>query len=306
MTQTDFSRSRLRAYFELIRPANIVTAWADILAGFAASGAAQSVIHVVDSAGVSQLPWLLLATTGLYGGGVVFNDVFDAPVDASERPERPIPSGRVSRTAAGVFGAVLLAAGVAAAGTVTWTAGILAVGIAVCAVLYDAFGKRSAVLGPLNMGLCRGGNLLLGAAAVPAALSQIWFIALLPVAYISAITAISRGEVHGGTHRTGLLAVGLIGLVLTGLLALSFLQQYGFWEAAPFVLILAGMVLPPFITAARSPTPEHIRTAVHAGVLALIILDAVLVAGFSGWLAGLLTLALLPLSIGLGKLFDVT
>ena len=35
-------------------------------------------------------------------------------------------------------------------------------------------------------------------------------------------------------------------------------------------------------------------------------IDAVLVAGFSGWLPGLLTLALLPLSIGLGRLFDVT
>lgn len=306
MTSTDSSRGRLRAYLELVRPANIVTAWADILAGFAASGAAQSFIHVVDTPGLSQLPWLLLATTGLYGGGVVFNDFFDAPIDASERPERPIPSGRISRTAAAVLGAILLVVGVLAAGLVTWTAGGIAVGIALCALLYDAFGKHSVILGPLNMGVCRGGNLLLGAAVVPAAISQIWFIALLPIAYISGITAISRGEVHGGTQRTGLLAVGLIGLVLAGLLALSFLQQYGFWEAVPFVVFLAGTVLPPFITAARSPKPEHIRSAVHAGVLALIILDAVLVAGFSGWLAGLLTLALLPLSIGLGKLFDVT
>jgi 4-hydroxybenzoate polyprenyltransferase len=297
---------RLRAYIELIRPANIVTAWADILAGVAAAGVAQSFIQLVDSAAVGQLPWLLLATTGLYGGGVVFNDVFDAPLDADERPERPIPSGRISRTAAGIWGTILLAGGVFAAALVSWTAAALAVGITICALVYDAYGKHHLVFGPINMGTCRGGNLLLGAAVLPTSIPEIWFIALLPIVYISAITAISRGEVHGGTHRTGWLAVALLVGVLAGLLALGLLDRYAVWTAAPFLLILAGTVLPPFLTAAWSPEPENVRSAVHAGILSLIVLDTVLVAGFSGWLTGLVTLALLPLSIGLGRVFDVT
>ena len=40
---------------------------------------------------------------------MVLNDVFDAEVDARERPERPIPSGRVSlqRRNGGRLGAVV-------------------------------------------------------------------------------------------------------------------------------------------------------------------------------------------------------
>ena len=37
--QSPTSYQQLRAYLQLMRPANIITAWADILAGFAASGA---------------------------------------------------------------------------------------------------------------------------------------------------------------------------------------------------------------------------------------------------------------------------
>src|SRR5699024_7457278 len=92
--------TQLRAYGELMRPANIVTAFADILAGFAAVGGAIAVSGWSLSADPAGLGWLLLSTFGLYGGGVVLNDVFDADLDATERPERAIPSGRVSRKGA--------------------------------------------------------------------------------------------------------------------------------------------------------------------------------------------------------------
>lgn len=299
-------QSSLWGYLELARPANIVTAWADILAGFAASGVMQSLVTLADSSFVIDLSWLLLATTGLYGGGVVFNDVFDAGLDAEERPERPIPSGRVSQTAAATWGAFLLALGVISAAFVSWTAAALATLVAACALIYDRWGKHHTLGGPINMGLCRGGNLLLGVAVLPGMLAEVWFLALLPIVYIAGITAVSRGEVHGGSRATGVLAVGLETAVLLGLLAIGWAADYSVLEALPFVLLLAGRVLPPFLKAAQNPEPAHIRLAVKAGVLSLIILDAVLVAGFAGWLPGLFVLVLLPLSLGLGKLFDVT
>ncbi len=51
----------------------------------------------------------------LIWGGVVFNDVFDAKLDAVERLERPIPSGRASLQRATILGIVLLLIGVIAA-----------------------------------------------------------------------------------------------------------------------------------------------------------------------------------------------
>src|SRR3569832_2105826 len=83
-----------RPYLQLVRPANLVTAAADILAGYAVAGCPD----------LRVLFWLLIATVGLYAGGIVFSDFFDAKLDASERPERPIPRGAVSIERAALMG----------------------------------------------------------------------------------------------------------------------------------------------------------------------------------------------------------
>lgn len=306
MNAASLSRERLWAYLQMMRPANIITAWADILVGFAASGWVLNTVLTGAIADLIPLAWLLLATTGLYGGGVVFNDVFDAELDAKERPERPIPSGRASRQSAIWLGSLLLFCGVIAALQVSVLSAILAAAIAFAALFYDAFGKHNAFFGPLNMGACRGGNLLLGISAVPAMVEQNWFLTLIPIAYIAAITAISRGEVHGGKARTGILALILVSAVIGGILALGLLPNYQVIAALPFVILFAARVLPPFIKAVREPTPEQIKTAVKAGVLSLIILDATVAAGFAGLPYGLLVLSLLPLSILLAQIFAVT
>jgi len=291
-----------------MRPANIVTSWADVLAGFAVSGS----IMFLNTEGQSvlatlvPLACLLVATTGLYGGGVVFNDVFDAELDSQERPERPIPSGRASRQGAILLGSLLLLVGIVAAFQVSWLSAILAPSIAVAALLYDAFGKHHPVLGPLNMGVCRGGNLLLGISVVPAMVGEYWFLALIPIVYIAAVTAISRGEVHGTKGNTGIIALLLIGIVIAGLVGLGLLKDYEVLAALPFLALFAGRVLLPFIKAVREPTPNQIRMAVKAGVLSLIVLDATVAAGFSSLFYGLLVLSLLPLSIALAQIFAVT
>lgn len=298
--------SRLRAYLQLARPANVVTAWADVLAGFAIAGATLTLDGWTAAADLSALGWLLGTTTGLYAGGVVLNDVFDADLDAAERPERPIPSGRASRRGAALFGAGLLAGGITAASRVGPVSGLLAALIAGTAVLYDARAKPHPFFGPLTMGLCRGGNLLLGVSAVPAMLATSGYLGFIPVAYIAAVTAVSRGEVHGGSRRSGVLAVTLVAGVIGSLLVLGLRSDYRVLHALPFVLFLAAQVVPPFVRAARTPNPKPIRRAVKAGVMALIPLNAALAAGFAGWLYGLGVLLLLPLSMGLARLFAVT
>lgn len=310
MNAASLNRERLWAYLQMMRPANIVTSWADILVGFAASGSVAILNEVMRGqatlASLVPLAWLLLSTTGLYGGGVVFNDVFDAQLDAKERPERPIPSGRASRQSAIWLGSMLCSVGVVAAAQVSWLSATLAATVAFAALLYDAFGKHHPFFGPLNMGVCRGGNLLLGVSAVPAMVGERWFLALIPIAYIAAITAISRGEVHGGKRSIGVVALLLVGAVMGGMLALGLLKDYELLAALPFIALFAGRVLPPFVKAVREPSPDQIRVAVKAGVLSLIVLDATVAAGFAGWPYGLLVLSLLPISLGLAQLFSVT
>src|SRR5687768_15036563 len=176
-----------------MRPANIVTAIVDILAGVIISGYLASPEY-----SLSPVLLLLLATIGLYGGGVVMNDVFDAELDSIERPERPIPSGLISKAQAAFLGIFLLSSGVVFAFLVSNFSGTLALIIAIAAIAYDKWSKHSSFWGPLNMGMCRGLNLLLGLSIIPARATEYWFLAIVPIIYIAAITMISRGEVHGG------------------------------------------------------------------------------------------------------------
>lgn len=290
--------NKLLAYLQLARPANVVTAWADILAGYAASG-------LVSSPDLMPLFWLLLSTSGLYAGGVTFNDVFDAELDATERPERPIPSDRISQPEAIALGSVLLTVGIFAAAKVSLLSSELAIAIALLALLYDGVGKHRPLLGPLNMGLCRGGNLLLGMSAA-GELSGPWFLLCIPLLYIGAVTAISRGEVQGGERKTGIVALFLLAATFCGLLLIGYWPTVQFWRLVPFTLLLMLMTLPPFVRAMLTPDAMTIRAAVKAGVLSLIVVDATLAAGFSGELYGLCVLALLPLSVGVARLFAVT
>jgi hypothetical protein len=159
--------------------------------GDAWSGAA----HAMASGSGTRRAWAMpLASTCLYWSGMAFNDWCDRRVDAEERPERPIPSGRITPGAALGIAAGL---GVAGLGIATLVGGrsALAIGapLAVMVVAYDAVAKDAAV-GPIAMASTRGLDVLLGAHSSPA---SAWQPALAVTAHTAGLTWLSRGEVHG-------------------------------------------------------------------------------------------------------------
>lgn len=300
----------LFAYLQLMRPANILTAIADILAGFAISGSVAEIFNTGNGwfyiPDFKNLLWLIVSTIGLYGGGVVMNDFFDAELDKTERPERPIPSGRASKMGAGILGISLLILGIAAAARVSVISGAIAIAVACLAVLYDAWGKHQNFFGPLNMGLCRGGNLLLGISVVTASLAERWFIAIIPVVYIAAITMVSRGEVHGKNSRSLNMARLLYAAVILMIVLLGVLPDFYLRSSLVFLVFFGGMIYMPLRQAIFTGSPKDIGKAVKFGVLGLILMDAALAAGFLGWDYALLMVCLLPISIRVAKLFAVT
>jgi 4-hydroxybenzoate polyprenyltransferase len=292
------SPSLSRSFLELLRPANVVTAVADVLAGAA----------VADASWSGHFWWLVPSTACLYAGGVVLNDYFDRHVDAVERPERPIPSGRVSASTAAALGALLLALGVAfAAGSSTSSAAVAAT-VACAVLLYDARGKRHAFIGPINMGACRALNLLLGMTAAPGTIAAAWPLALLPLIYIAGVTVLSRGEVAGGKRPVALLALVLVGLVAAAafVLAARPSARVALVWAAILAAGFAVRLLPPFWRAWRDPSPATIRTAVRTGVLSLVLLDAVIAAAYADIMVSLAVLATAALAGRLARWFAVT
>jgi 4-hydroxybenzoate polyprenyltransferase len=248
---------------------------------------------------------LILATIGLYGGGVVFNDVFDAALDRVERPERPIPSGLISEKEGALLGTSLLIIGIAAASRFDYLSGSIAFAIAIAALVYDKWGKHHPILGPLNMGLCRGLNLLLGMSLVPGVLLQSGCLALVPVLYIAAITMISRGEVHGGKSNTILAAAFLYAVVMASILYVSVMHENVLYTLF-FLVLFAVLIYPPLTRAYHEPAGRNIGKAVKAGVLALIVMNASWAAAFGALYLALVIVLLLPVSILLAKLFAVT
>lgn len=296
---------RLKAYLQLCRPANLPTAAADVLAGTAISGlfAVEGAFQLAD---IAVLPFLLLvmASVFLYAGGVVLNDVFDIEIDRVERPERPIPSGLVPLGKARSLGFVLLAVGIGLAFFVGKTTGLIAVFLALSILSYDKFAKHHPILGPLNMGVCRGLNLLMGISLLGT--FQYWPYVLLPIVFIFAVTMISRGEVHGKNKGNILWAGLLYGLVIAGMVYLHYTYaKNDFWYVL-FLVLFGLMVFRPLIIAYRNNTPNHIKNAVKSGVLSIVLLDASLAVAHSNLLLGILILLLLPLSIFLAKQFAVT
>ena len=154
------------------------------------------------------------------------NDIADFKTDTRERPQRPLPSKRIKPLPA-VGVALALGCG---APLLAWLANGNAFECAVLLflviVLYNTMMKESALFGPLTLGLCRGLNLLLGAAAstqataaglrsVPLANTVgVGIAALVLMVYIVAVSALARREVETGR-------AGLIGALLRGLLPLQ-------------------------------------------------------------------------------------
>ncbi len=294
--------SSFLGYIRLMRPANLPTAAADILAGMAIAGLYSKWSNY--SFNYADGLWLVTASILLYAGGVVLNDVFDYKLDKVERPERPIPSGVVPLVNAALFGGALLALGILCALMVNGLAGVLALFLAIAILLYDSFSKKYGVLGPLNMGICRGLNLLLGM-SVFGALDH-WYYAAVPIVYIAAITLISRGEVHGENKKHIVFAGLLYAVVIFAVLGLLVWGKQNILQATPFLLLFTFMIYRPLIGAFVDNSPKNIKKAVIGGVLSLILLDASLAVAFSQWWFALPIILLLPLSIWLSKLFAVT
>jgi 4-hydroxybenzoate polyprenyltransferase len=320
-------RFDFRAYVELTRLPNLLTAAADVVMGFLFT-------HLVfEHEDRAPLGLAIAASCCLYAAGVVLNDYFDRELDAVERPERPIPSGRVSAPAAARLGWTLLTLGVLLGAASGWTAYatapelgrpvdlwplalrpmLVAMGLAAAIVLYDRALKRTPA-GPVGMGLCRGLNVLLGMSVTVLAWSGAHYLVAAALGtYVTGLTWFARRE--AGPSSRGQLA-GAAALMAAGIAMLSPLPQMvdspvlqlrlepqRWWILLGAMGLLIGW---RFFYAILSPEPPVVRFAVKSGILSIIVLDAL--ACFVVWdiLGGAAILALLIPATLLGRWIEST
>ncbi len=229
------------------------------------------------------------------------NDYFDYAEDCQQRPERVLPSGIISRQHAKRLMLFLIASGILmaviasiAAGNPHWTPVIMAIALLFLITLYNRFAKHS-IFGPLVMGLCRSGNVLLGASLIdlstgfPFLPEFCLYVAGTMGLYVAGITWFAREE-HQTSSRLGLV-IGA-GFMLLAVLALMFLPhlplgtRIGINEAGKnpfhqqpmlFSGLLLMMVLPVFrhlAIAISTRKTRDVKKGVVISLLTIIMLDA--------------------------------
>ncbi len=283
----------LLAWMQLMRLPNVFTAAADVTMGFVfVAGSLQPLPVYLCVLGASCL---------LYTSGMVLNDLFDLTEDREKRPERPLPSGRVSVKSAAIVGFGMLGLGVllgwitlplAPPGlSLAWRGGAVATALAACVLLYDAALKRTFV-GPLGMSACRFLNVLLGMSMAmaangmpsdPAVLLGFDKPQLLVAGgigiYITGVTVFARRE-EGESNRVVLVAgtvMMLCGIALLGtvpfyrfpVIAVD-LQRRVFWLL--LALLAGGMLLRASLAIYR-PIPARVQIVVKHCIMLLIVLD---------------------------------
>ena len=282
----------------------MVTAIADVIAGIAIAGLL--VVNLIDSQLTIHLILLCISTAGLYAGGIVFNDIFDIESDKINRPERVIPSGRIKLKEATTIGVILFIIGVISAFLVSIFSGMLAIVIMILALSYDKYAKHHGFLGPINMGLCRGVNLILGMSINPNLEPNIFLIGLIPVIFIAAITLTAQKETKGKNKAAIGLAMGLDALIVLGFILISQNFNFSLKNTSLFLLFWYGLNTIAKFKAISNNNPKLIQKAVKTGILSLIPLNASYVAGFSSIYIAIIVLCLLPISLFLAKKFPVT
>ena len=292
------AKQTVRTLSDLVRLPNVITAVSDSLAGYL----------YLSSCSVrwGDLLILAIASACFYAGGVTLNDYCDVEQDRRERPQRPVPSGRVSPRTALSLSVGLLLAGLGSCIGLSLRTALVGTALITAIVTYNVFLKRSA-LGPGIMGLCRAFNLMLGMSvtAMPFSLTTIVPIVAIWL-YVTSITFFAQDEakasrssnLHRGTLGIGVAVIMIlilgwsghragVGFVLTGVGFLAFLIRTGY-------------------RAAQLKDRADIQHAVKQFVLGIIVFDSILIWPTAGALWATLLCALVIPAWLLAKFVRVT
>jgi len=169
------------------RIANLPTVWTNVLVGAALVGS--------NLEQATRLSLVMLAGSLLYVAGCFYNDYYDRHWDAEHKPERAIPSGRLSASLLRSLVLIFTALGTGLCFSFGLGAGLVALWIIGFIIIYTRTHKRTA-FAILPMGACRAGLYFLGFVSMGDVALQLKIIipALGLISYIAGITLVARSE----------------------------------------------------------------------------------------------------------------
>lgn len=253
------------------RVSNLPTVWTNVAAGVVLAGGNLEPV---------ALAALLLALSLFYVGGMYLNDAFDRHWDARERPQRPIPAGRVRAFTVFLAGfgmlalgeALLIGLGLSQESVLEWRPALWGLALAAAIVYYDCHHKTNP-FSPVVMGVCRGlVYLIAGTAAAPDLPTELLLGAALLLAYLVGLTYAAKQEQLARVKN--LWPVGFLALPFAYLAPLALKSPVTAGLYAAF-LVWVGFALYQLM---KRPKPNF-PLAVSTLIAGISLLDAALIAG---------------------------
>ena len=280
-------RKTLYGYLALARISNSPTVVSNTLAGGALAGA----LWPDGKLGLIAIVMVLFYTAGMY-----LNDLMDYAVDCRERPERPLPAGIVSRSAAVAVALILFSCGsllLWSVGPHPFLSGLVLIVLIIC---YDRWHKSNP-LSPLLMALCR---LMVYITAFLAfsvqSLSPLLIPGSLLVLYVIGLTYIAKTENKPSMTNVSIVATLFLPTVYFTARQLQQVQ----WVTLPLILFFTIWVAYSVSFAFRSPKRQVGRT-VGQLIAGISLLDALVLATTGSPLGVLLALVAFGLTLSLQR-----
>jgi geranylgeranylglycerol-phosphate geranylgeranyltransferase len=269
----------LSGYVTITRPVNSLVA-----------GLAAIVAYLIATGTIIPGTLLLFATVALItAAGNVINDYFDVEIDRVNRPDRPIPSGQVTLTAARAYAVTLFLAGILICLLTNELCIAIAIFNSLLLIAYAAKLKRTPLFGNITVSFLAASMFLFGGAlgGMPGLYRVMPFAVMTFFAMLSRELVKDAEDVEGdrasgavtipiryGVPATMYLALfcGLMGIAAS----LAPYLWWGFWYLCG-ILIVDGIILVACMKSVRCRTPQGVKASgtsmlLKAGMFASLVI----------------------------------
>jgi len=301
---------QIKNYLTLVRFPNLFTLPSNILAGYFSS-------NTYSEIEINTIILVILSSTCLYAAGVIFNDLADRKIDLKERPNRPIPSGKITQRNAIILALLLMAISITVSYLISAVTLIVVFILISTIMLYD-FVLKNSLFGPAVMGATRVLNILLGASPnlsilivgqFDDGLYRLCLVCFSEFVYIAGISALSRYETHKNStfhlrwfHTMPFLLPLSIGVYTASVGLFNGNSWIYLFIFGSFILSMLK-----FATSSKPMANSLVQKIISLLIVGIIVHDTVYIGGsLDSWYLGLGTYVFLIPTLILSKKFYVT
>jgi 4-hydroxybenzoate polyprenyltransferase len=265
-------------YLRLVRMSNVFTTISNILVGYLFF----TNINNFDYFIIFQL---ISISAFLYIGGMVLNDYFDLKIDKKERPWRPLPSNKITKKNALIIILFSFSYSLIFSFFMGSNTFIITVIMVSLIFLYNKFWKNT-IFGPINMGIIRSFNLILGTSQSATLLDQTLFDYrfLIPVFceffYVYAITALSKNETQEYFFNfSNIIPFIIIFLVIFFIFIFIFFDIISYQSLIPLGILFSFILYTQLTLVKKIIT---IQRCISYLIMLIIILDSIFITDIIG------------------------